>query len=118
MRDCRTDWPNAASQNAFAPVFGGGRFTQPGADGGDTRDASPIGAAEYRRRRHALQFLLTGYASAASSSASFSPSPAMIASATMPEFWRTCASILAAMSGFCLRKTLAFSRPCPMRWLS
>ncbi len=26
-------WPNG-----FAPVLGGGRFTQPGADGGDTRD--------------------------------------------------------------------------------
>jgi hypothetical protein len=25
-------------ENAFAPVLGYGRFTQPGADGGDTRD--------------------------------------------------------------------------------
>ena len=45
-------------------------------------------------------------------------SPAMIASAIRPAFWRTAASILAATSGFSLRNCLAFSRPCPMRWLS
>ncbi len=60
-------------------------------------------------------------ASAASSSSSLSlsvTSPARIASAIRPEFWRTAASILAAMSGFSFKNCLAFSRPCPMRWLS
>ncbi len=56
-------------------------------------------------------------ASAASSSSSLT-SPAMIASAIRPAFWRTAASILLATSGFSLRNCLAFSRPCPMRWLS
>jgi hypothetical protein len=54
-------------------------------------------------------------ASAASSSSlslSLSPSsPAMIASAIRPAFWRTAASILPATSGFSLRNCLAFSRP-------
>ena len=51
-------------------------------------------------------------ASAASSSSSLSSaSPAMIASAIRPAFWRTAASILLAMSGFSLRNCLAFSRP-------
>jgi hypothetical protein len=27
--------PEKSGQNAFAPVLGGGRFTQPGADGGE-----------------------------------------------------------------------------------
>ena len=58
-------------------------------------------------------------ASAASSSSSLSSlSPAKIASAIRPAFWRTEASILAATSGLSLRNCLAFSRPCPMRWLS
>ncbi len=58
-------------------------------------------------------------ASAASSSSSLSlSSPAMIASAIKPAFWRTAVSILLAMSGFSLRNCLAFSRPWPMRWLS
>ena len=49
---------------------------------------------------------------ASSSSLSLSPvSPAMIASAIRPAFWRTAASILLAMSGFSLRNCLAFSRP-------
>ena len=51
------------------------------------------------------------YASVASSSSSFSDSPVTIASAIGPEFWRTAASILAAMSGFSFRNDLAFSRP-------
>jgi len=51
----------------------------------------------------------------APSSSSFSDSPARIASTISPEFCRTAASILLAMSGFCLRNTLAFSRPWPMR---
>ena len=56
---------------------------------------------------------------ASSSSLSLSPvSPAMIASAIRPAFWRTAASILLAMSGFSFRNCLAFSRPWPMRWLS
>ena len=56
---------------------------------------------------------------ASSSSLSLSPvSPAMIASAIRPAFWRTAASILFAISGFSLRNCLAFSRPWPMRWLS
>ena len=56
---------------------------------------------------------------ASSSSLSLSPvSPAMIASAIRPAFWRTAASILLAISGFSLRNCLAFSRPWPMRWLS
>ena len=57
-------------------------------------------------------------ASAASSSSSLSlsvTSPARIASAIRPEFWRTAASILAAMSGFSFKNCLAFSRSCPMR---
>ena len=45
-------------------------------------------------------------------------SPARIFSAIRPAFWRIAASIRAAISGFCLRKVLAFSRPWPMRWLS
>ena len=45
-------------------------------------------------------------------------SPARMRSAMRPEFCRTAASILAAMSGLALRKFLAFSRPWPMRWLS
>src|SRR5262245_42027507 len=49
---------------------------------------------------------------ASSSSLSLSPSsPAMIASAIRPAFWRTAASILLATSGFSLRNCLAFSRP-------
>ena len=56
---------------------------------------------------------------ASSSSLSLSlVSPAMIASAIRPAFWRTAASILFAISGFSLRNCLAFSRPWPMRWLS
>jgi hypothetical protein len=61
-------------------------------------------------------------ASAASSSSLSlslsSTSPARMASAIRPEFWRTAASILAAMSGFSFKNCFAFSRPCPMRWLS
>jgi hypothetical protein len=57
-------------------------------------------------------------AAASSPSSSSSLSPCMIASAMMPEFARTCASILLAMSGLSLRNCLAFSRPCPMRTLS
>ena len=50
-------------------------------------------------------------ASAASSSSLSLSSPAMIASAIRPAFWRTAASILLATSGFSLRNCLAFSRP-------
>jgi hypothetical protein len=57
----------------------------------------------------------TTYSAASSCSPS---SPARIFSAMRPEFCRMAASIRAAISGFCLRKTLAFSRPCPTRWLS
>ena len=32
--------PSVPAQNVFAPVLGGGRVKQPGADGGDTRDLS------------------------------------------------------------------------------
>jgi hypothetical protein len=58
------------------------------------------------------------YPSAPSSSSSLSSLPARICSAIRPEFARIAASILFAMSGLALRKVLAFSRPCPMRWLS
>src|SRR5215213_696338 len=69
-----------------------------------------------RERESALEERLS-HPSAASSSSS-SSGPARIFSAISPEFARTAASILAAMSGLFFRKVLAFSRPCPMRWLS
>jgi hypothetical protein len=34
-------------QNAFAPVLGGGRFTQPGADGGERLTHRKIGTRPY-----------------------------------------------------------------------
>jgi hypothetical protein len=152
----------------FAPVLGGGRAKQPGADGGEwgyalhgyaspelvrrksrapphrpyifldlaqlplipvpafaatSSSGNPVllaPSSALARGRADFKYLGQPQASAASSS-SFSlssPSPAMMASATMPAFWRTAASILLAMSGLSLRNTLAFSRPCPMRWLS
>jgi hypothetical protein len=52
------------------------------------------------------------------SASSPSSSPARIFSAIRPEFSRTAASMRAAISGLALRKVLAFSRPCPIRWLS
>ena len=53
-----------------------------------------------------------------SPSASRSGVPAKICSAISPEFCRIATSILAVMSGLARRKALAFSRPCPSRWLS
>ena len=55
---------------------------------------------------------------ASSSSSSVSSSPVMISSPMSPAFCRIAASILLAMSGLALRKSFAFSRPWPMRWLS
>ena len=51
----------------------------------------------------------------AASSCSALSSPARILSAMRPAFCRIAVSILAAMSGLPLRKSLAFSRPWPMR---
>jgi len=46
----------ASPKNALAPVLGGGRFTQPGADGGERLTRHQIGAADNTgRRRRALQ---------------------------------------------------------------
>jgi hypothetical protein len=74
---------------------------------GSTRDATGTQRNAYGRQ---------AYSSSASSSSSFSA--ARICSARRPEFCRTAASILAAISGLFRRKVLAFSRPWPMRWLS
>jgi hypothetical protein len=57
-------------------------------------------------------------AASSSPSASASGSPSRILSARMPEFCRMAASMRSAISGLALRKAFAFSRPCPMRWLS
>ena len=54
-----------------------------------------------------------------SSSSSSSSLPEVLSAAPRrPALARMADSILAAMSGFSARKAFAFSRPCPMRWLS
>ena len=85
-------------------------FTNPSPSPGSRLRRSPPSPASGRGEER------EPYPSAASSSSS--ASPAMIFSAISPAFARTALSILAAMSGLFFRKVLAFSRPCPMRWLS
>jgi hypothetical protein len=53
-----------------------------------------------------------------SPSASRSGLPTRICSAIRPEFCRIAISILAVRSGLARKNAFAFSRPCPMRWLS
>ena len=82
-----------------------------------SRRPAPDGSVETTPSGSPSSFQASAAASSSSLSLS-STSPAMMASAIRPEFWRTAASILAAMSGFSFKNCLAFSRPCPMRWLS
>jgi hypothetical protein len=83
-----------------------------------SRRPAPDGSVETTPSGSPSSFQASAAASSSSSLSLSSTSPAMMASAIRPEFWRTAASILAAMSGFSFKNCLAFSRPCPMRWLS
>jgi len=92
-------------------------------------DPKPIPEASGSRRNSSHDELKSRklnlpQAAEAQSSAGSSPSasrsgvPARICSAISPEFCRIAISILAVMSGLARRNVLAFSRPCPSRWLS
>ncbi len=74
--------------------------------------APPRSAPDRRRRLAASPGSLGGFGFLASSGA------AIIAFSTTTAWSRTRFSIVLATSGWSLRKFFAFSRPCPIRWLS
>ena len=111
----------SATQHPQRPLFSEARLGPEGFPSSGSRRNSSL---QLQALQLGLQnsspgkLLIFPYSSGSSPSASRSGEPARICSAIRPEFCRIAASILAVISGLSRRNPLAFSRPCPRRWLS
>ena len=111
-------FPSALGQNDSTQKVPGG---EPGTSGSEALSCGANLATVRLNRSRNWGYKHTNFYYDIDTAEDHSPSssplaePSVILAAIKPEFALICASILLAMSGLFLRKTLALSRPWPMR---